>query len=461
MVKPMSTSPTRVLPLLIVGGDAQRRSALCAALPTPVLESSDENLEGLRRILHRQHPSAVVFYSNRSHTPDLREAVGRLRRFQSGVEVILIQESSPEFVLVRSLGGAVDRCFQAPADPVELAKCILNLLPYRAPIDTAVDELLGESSQMLRVKELIHKVAQSDTTVLITGETGTGKELAARAIHRLSQRSNESMVCVNCTAIPDTLLESELFGFEKGAFTGANSRQEGKLQSAHRGTIFLDEIGDMSAFAQAKVLRALESGEIQTLGGNSSTKVDVRILAATHHDLNDLAAKNQFRHDLLFRLTVLPLHLPALRERTADIPLLVDHFIHDLNTRYRREIKGVTPAGLRLLRSHDWPGNVRQLRNVIEGAFIVCSSDWITTSDLERLHCSSTPAPHVTGMTSSAPTPFLPLQPEMDRLRSALQATQWNKSQAAHLLQWSRMTVYRKIAKYRIDQAPPAGAEKN
>jgi two-component system response regulator HydG/two-component system response regulator AtoC len=269
------------------------------------------------------------------------------------------------------------------------------------------------------------------------------------------------MVCVNCTAIPDTLLESELFGFEKGAFTGADSRQEGKLQSAHRGTIFLDEIGDMSAFAQAKVLRALESGEIQTLGGSSSTKVDVRILAATHHDLNDLAAKNQFRHDLLFRLTVLPLHLPALRERTSDIPLLVDHFIKDLNRRYHRNIKGVTPAGLRLLRGHDWPGNVRQLRNVIEGAFVVCSSDWITTSDLERLHCSSTPAPLVAGTASSTPMPYLPLQPELDRLRSALQATQWNKSQAAHLLQWSRMTVYRKIAKYRIAEAPAPGIQKN
>src|SRR5262249_24602683 len=158
-------------------------------------------------------------------------------------------------------------------------------------------------------------------------ETGTGKELAARAIHRLSLRAKETMVCVNCTAIPDTLLESELFGFEKGAFTGADSKQEGKLQSAHRGTIFLDEIGDMSAFAQAKVLRALESGEIQKLGGSSNVKVDIRVLAATHRDLNDLTARHQFRHDLLFRLNVLRVHLPALRERPSDVPLLVDHFV--------------------------------------------------------------------------------------------------------------------------------------
>ena len=444
----------RNLPLLIVGGDPRRRSALRAALPKPVFESPTDDFEGLRRIVTRQHTSAVVFCSDDSHAPDLREAVGRLRRFRSDVEVILIQESGPEFVLVRSVGGNSDRCFQVPADPIEVAKCIVSLLPQAAAVPLQFDELLGDSASMLRVKELIQKVARTDTTILITGETGTGKELAARAIHRLSLRANDAMVCVNCTAIPDTLLESELFGCEKGAFTGAESRREGKLQSAHRGTIFLDEIGDMSAFAQAKVLRALESGEIQTLGGNSSTKVDVRILAATHHNLNELAARNQFRHDLLFRLNVIQVRLPALRERLSDIPLLVDHFIKDLNNRYGRAIKGVTPAGLRLLRGNDWPGNVRQLRNAIEGAFVVCSSDWITTSDFEQLHFSSTPASQL----ASRSGPFYPLQAESDRLRSALQATQWNKSRAANLLDWSRMTVYRKIAKYRIN---PEESQKN
>lgn len=443
-------------PILIVDGDMRRRAALRAAFSTPVIEFGDQDSEALLRALSHRRPSAVVFYSNGASVPDLRETVGWIRRFQHGVEVILIQELNPEFLLVRSIGGPVERCFETPADPLELSKRIISLLPKEVSVPLQVFELLGESSGMIRVKDLIYKVAQSDTTVLITGETGTGKELAARAIHRLSRRADKAMVCVNCTAIPDTLLESEFFGFEKGAFTGADARQEGKLQAANRGTIFLDEIGDMSAFAQAKILRALESGEVQTLGGTRSTKVDVRILAATHHDLEELASKNQFRQDLLFRLNVVQVHLPPLRSHSSDIPLLAEHFIQDLNVRYGAAIKGVTPDGLRLLRSCDWPGNVRQLRNVIEGAFVVCTSDWITTSDLGHLHHTSSPNPRFESRANS-PAPFLPLQPESDRLRNALQVTQWNKSRAAQLLRWSRMTVYRKIAKYQISSARGAG----
>jgi DNA-binding NtrC family response regulator len=453
----MSTSPTCGLPILVVGGDAHYRTALRAALPSPVIENVDEDFQVLGRILEREHPVGVVFLSSRTRVPDLREAVGRLRQHQTGVQVILIQNANPDYVLVRSIGGAVDRCYQTPADPVELAKCILELLSTHVPAPSLISELLGDSPSMQRVKELIHKVAHSDTTILITGETGTGKELAARAIHRLSARADEAMVCVNCTAIPDTLLESELFGFEKGAFTGADSRQDGKLQTANRGTIFLDEIGDMSPFGQAKILRALESGEVQKLGGSSSVKVDVRILAATHHDLDALAASNRFRTDLLFRLNVVPVHLPPLRERPADIPMLIDHFVRQLNERYGCGIKGVTPAGVRLLCRQEWPGNIRQLRNVIEGAFVVCTSDWITTSDLERLHRTSACTPGLENRVQSVAMPYLPFQAEPDRLRNALQETQWNKSRAAHLLQWSRMTVYRKIAKYRLSRVQATG----
>jgi two-component system response regulator HydG len=446
----MNAFPTCARPILIVGGPAHHRTALHAALPTQVIECADEDFETLPRILAAEHPSAVVFFAGRTRVPDLREAVGRLRQSQSGIQVILIQEAEAGFVLVRSIGCEVERCHKTSADPAELSKCVLGMLTTDAPVPLQIGELLGDSPSMLRVKELIHKVAQSDTTVLITGETGTGKELAARAIHRLSRRANEALVCVNCTAIPDTLFESELFGFERGAFTGADVRQQGKLQIANRGTIFLDEIGDMSAFGQAKILRALESGEVQKLGGASSVRVDVRILAATHHDLDELAASNRFRADLLFRLNVVPLDLPPLRERPTDIPVLADHFVRELNERYGYRIKGVTPPGLRLLRNHPWPGNIRQLRNVIERAFVVCTSDWITTSDLERLHWTSTQVPRLENRVQSVPMPFLPLQTEPDRLRNALQATQWNKSRTAQLLQWSRMSVYRKIAKYRL-----------
>jgi transcriptional regulator with PAS, ATPase and Fis domain len=301
--------------------------------------------------------------------------------------------------------------------------------------------LLGRSDSMQRVNELIQRIAQSDSTVLVTGETGTGKELAAQAIHRLSPRHKNAFVCVNCTAIPDTLLESELFGFEKGAFTGAAARQDGKLKQANHGTVFLDEIGDMSSLAQAKVLRAIESREIQPLGGTAAVNVDLRIVAATHRDLELLVNEQKFRNDLFFRLNVVPLRMPALRERREDIAVLVQHFIQELNVRYGRRVDGVTPAGIRMLTNHEWPGNVRQLRNIVEGAFVVCNSSWITTSDLRWLHWSAGPA-----------VEHVPAVPEPDRLLTALQATRWNKSKTAQLLRWSRMTVYRKIAKYQLTE---------
>jgi transcriptional regulator with PAS, ATPase and Fis domain len=311
------------------------------------------------------------------------------------------------------------------------------------------DLLVGHCENLQYVKELIRRVAPADMTVLITGETGTGKELAARAIHGLSSRRNQPFISVNCAAIPDSLLESELFGFEKGAFTGAAARQEGRLKAADRGTIFLDEIGDMSLATQAKILRALESREIQPLGASKTTSVDFRVVAATHQSLELLINEQRFRTDLYFRLNVLPLYLPPLRERRDDIPELVARFVRQLNDRYRRRVVGVTEGGLDLLVEQDWPGNVRQLRNVIEGAFLICSTQFITTGDLRLFHRSLTMEPRI-GAAIVQEQPRLPVTPEPERLSQALQATGWNKSKAAEVLRCSRMTIYRKIAKYHL-----------
>jgi transcriptional regulator with PAS, ATPase and Fis domain len=324
-----------------------------------------------------------------------------------------------------------------------------NTVDAPADIDAHCDDLLvGHCENLLYVKKLIRRIAPADMTVLITGETGTGKELAARAIHRLSSRCNEPFVSVNCAAIPDGLLESELFGFEKGAFTGATVRQQGRLRAAHRGTIFLDEIGDMSLPTQAKILRALESREIQPLGASKITPIDVRIVAATHQSLESLIGEQRFRTDLYFRLNVLPLFLPPLRERRDDIPELVDSFIHQLNRRYHRGVLGVTNGGLDLLRGQYWPGNIRQLRNVIEGAFFICSTKFITTGDLRLFHRFLSNEPRLAGQATVQAQPQLPTTPEPERLLQALQATHWNKSKAAEVLGCSRMTIYRKIAKY-------------
>jgi two-component system response regulator HydG/two-component system response regulator AtoC len=324
------------------------------------------------------------------------------------------------------------------------------MLPFQPVQQELPSEFIGESDPIRRMRELISRIAPTDSTVLITGETGTGKELVARSIHRLSLRANEPIVCVNCAAIPDTLLESELFGFEKGAFTGAVARQTGKLKQANRGTVFLDEIGDMSALAQSKILRVVEAHEIQPLGAESGTRIDVRFVAATHQDLGDLTAERRFRPDLYFRLNVVPVRVPSLRDRKSDIPLLVDHFLRDLNARYSRDIEGVSISALTLLENYDWPGNVRQLRNVLEGAFILCASRWISRSDLTCLHWLSAQASYPTAMLNIEIASHKASQPDRDRLVNALKTTHWNKSKAARVLHWSRMTIYRKLAKYQI-----------
>lgn len=310
-------------------------------------------------------------------------------------------------------------------------------------------ELLGESGPMLRLKDIVQRVAPTDCTILITGETGSGKEVVANYIHSLSSRATNPLICVNCSALPDTLIESELFGYERGAFTGATTPQEGMLRQADKGTIFLDEIGDMSLMAQAKVLRAIDAREVQPLGGKRTTRIDVRIVAATHRDLRELVSQGDFREDLFFRLCVVPLHIPPLRERSADIPALVQRFIQDLNVEHQRDIEGVSVAGLKFLMSHDWPGNVRQLRNTIERAFITCSSNALCAEDFRFLNFRAGSTSNRFTFMASRDT-----RTTSDEVRRALMATHWNKSKAAQLLKTSRMTVYRKMAKYGIDKQP-------
>jgi transcriptional regulator with PAS, ATPase and Fis domain len=308
-------------------------------------------------------------------------------------------------------------------------------------------ELVGNSEAMLAVQEIIQRVAASDGTVLIHGETGTGKELVARAIHRMSARSGYSLVSVNCASIPDTLFESELFGYERGAFTGAAQRHDGLLRAANGGTLFLDEIGEMSALAQAKILRAIEDGEVRPLGAQRAIKLNVRIIAATHRDLSALVRNNTFRADLFFRLNVVPIHLPALRERQEDIPDLVHYFIDEFNTRHRRKINRVTPAAMRFLCEEEWPGNIRQLRNAIEAAFILFG-DNTAELDLRSFSWNRTEIPALKQVITSRSIPRECL--DSGKLLSALQVTHWNKTKAAELLQCSRMTVYRKIHTYRL-----------
>ena len=243
-------------------------------------------------------------------------------------------------------------------------------------------ELVGRSAVMNVLQETIRRVARSDSTVLISGDSGTGKELIARLIHEKSARSRNRFVQVNCAAIPDELIESELFGHEKGSFTGAYEKKIGKFESAHRGTIFLDEIGDLSIKAQAKVLRVLEEGEVQPVGSPEIKKVNVRVIAATNKNLEEEIRKGNFREDLYFRLHVVPIHSPSLRDRKEDIPLLIDHFISFFSEENNYRKKSFSADAQALLLDYQWKGNVRELRNLVERMLIMCHSDLISSRDL-------------------------------------------------------------------------------
>jgi len=247
------------------------------------------------------------------------------------------------------------------------------------------DKIIGSSRVMHEIYKTIGRVAESDTTVLIEGESGTGKELVARAIHNHSQRMGKPFLAVNCAAIPESLLESELFGYEKGAFSGAESRKTGKFEQSSTGTILLDEIGDTSLMAQSKILRVLQDQTIERLGGKETIKVDIRVLAATNQNLGKAVQEKRFREDLFYRLNVVTLFLPPLRERIEDIPELVEYFISRFKKEVSSSVKGISPEVLRLFKSYSWPGNVRELENILKKAFILCKSAVLTREDFPFL----------------------------------------------------------------------------
>jgi len=384
-------------------------------------------------------------------------------------------------------------------------------LPTTAPVDSWrhwFPEIVGRSESMLKVLEMVAKVARSDSSVLILGESGTGKELIASAIHRLSPRSHKPYVPLNCSAIPENLLESELFGHEKGAFTGADRRRMGHFEAAHQGTIFLDEIGDMPATLQAKLLRVLQDKKFTPLGGSEFKEVDVRIIAATNMNLEQAVKRGTFRLDLYYRLNVLPVQIPPLRERSEDVPALLDHFVEAANrSQPHAEPCFLTDELVSFLCRFNWPGNVRQLQNLMERLVVMKSGGAITIADLPReipemvISAGNDPIVVSAMGIQSAPKAFAPAyghsQPthsvgtlprpgqakshvpvnfgdlptdgidlirfiedlENDLIRQALERTNNNKNQAAKLLGLNRTTLVERIKKRRLSPLNDAPKE--
>ena len=316
------------------------------------------------------------------------------------------------------------------------------------------DDIIGQSPRMLEIFELINKVADCDSTILINGETGTGKGLVARAIHKKSKRRNKPLISINCGAIPENLLESELFGHVKGAFTGATTSKPGKFEIADGGTVFLDEIGDMSPDLQVKVLKVLEEGEFEPVGGSKTTKVDVRIIAATHRDLSEEVQKGDFREDLFYRLYVIPMTLPSLKQRVGDIRDLVAYFLEQSNCRNNRQVHGFGEDALEAMMGYPWPGNVRELKNLVERLVVLKGSGVINRHDLPpEMRGGARPVETPAAIEiseegiclNSAVTEF-----EKTLILQSLEKTKWVKNKAAKLLHLNRTTLVEKIKRHQL-----------
>jgi len=327
-------------------------------------------------------------------------------------------------------------------------------------------EIIGDSPAMMNVFRAVEKVAATDSTVLITGESGTGKELVARAIHYNSDRYAKPMVIINCGAIPGELLESELFGHEKGAFTGAHRTRIGRFEMADGGTIFLDEIGDMSPDLQVKLLRVLQEQNFERVGSTKSIKVDVRILAATNKNLFNSMEEGKFREDLFYRLNVIPIHVPSLRERKSDISLLKDYFLKRMGGRRRQDrkrMKSFSDEAMDLVLRYDWPGNIRELENLIERLSVLVEEDVIQTSDLpEKIRGDISRERSVTQVPFDSGIGFNEAveQYQKDLILQALNQTNWVKAKAADLLKMNRTTLVEKIKKMKLESTPVSKSEK-
>ncbi|KPK71946.1 hypothetical protein AMJ87_06130, partial [candidate division WOR_3 bacterium SM23_60] len=367
--------------------------------------------------------------------------------------IIVTAYATIDTAVIAMKHGAADYIVK-PFNPEEISVVIGKLIEHQRLIKENVrlrqqlskrfrfQDLIGKSNKMSTVFEMIRTVAPTKSTVLLRGESGTGKELVARAIHELSPRHRNPFITAACGAMPESLLEAELFGYEKGAFTGAVEQHKGRIEIADRGTLFLDEIGDVSLKTQVNLLRVLQEREFRRIGGKTSTKVDIRVIAATNKNLEEMIRQNDFREDLYYRLNVITIELPPLRERKEDIPLLVHHFLDKVNLDVGKKIETITEEAMEKLINYDWPGNVRQLENAVEHAVVVAKESRLMPRDLPG---------YLQNIGPGVPSANVPLrQIEKQHIRAVLEANNWHIKKSAAILGINRVTLYNKIKAYRL-----------
>jgi DNA-binding NtrC family response regulator len=430
---------------LIVARQASRREEIELCATTAGCRPVFAGVDSAPDACNGQVPDLVILVATSARPVREIECLSGLRASLRETKFLFVASVSSEDLAIAALHSGADRYIKEPWTPAALQIAIADLLPAAPqPAQDCEglrhgDRFIGRSAASRQLRSQLARISPADSTVLITGETGTGKELVAELIHLNSRRADRPFVCVNMAALPDSLVENELFGHDRGAFTGAVAAQDGKLIAANGGTVFLDEIGDVSLPAQAKLLRAIENKSIYRVGGTRNVQLDMRIIAATNQNLERAADEGQFRSDLYYRLNVIRVRLPPLRERTEDIPLLINRYLRQFNREMGRSVRGLSPRAIETLCAYDWPGNVRELRNVIEAL-------------LANL------APETTGIVDVPPEIMRQLAfavgaptSERERLLQALTASNWNKSKAASQLHWSRMTLYRKMHQHNLD----------
>ena len=471
--------------LLLIDDDQDVLYSIRRNIASPEIEltTASSGEEGLE-IIPKLKPDLVLMDIRMDGMNGI-ETLRRIRQLDSKQLVILMTAYGTTQMAIDAMKfGAYDyllKPFEVPRlkeilnNALKAARDMKQVVSYQPLLESEDYELgiVGRSEPMQQVFKLIGQLATSDVTALITGESGTGKELVARAIYHHGSRSQQAFLAVNCAAIPEQLLESELFGHERGSFTGATMQRVGKFEQCHKGTLFLDEIGDMTPATQTKILRVLQSGTFERVGGNSPIKVDVRIIAATNKPLEQAVASRQFREDLFYRLNVVRVHLPALRERRDDIPLLVNYFLKKLAHDQQREPKSIAAAAVKALEKYHWPGNVRELENIIRRAHVMAKSDAILPGDLPAEITgqgpANAPASATTGegATTDAANlarqlfqiarrnPKLKVIPAVERelIIQALKETDDNQVQAAKLLGITRATLRKRIEKFGIQRA--------